>query len=115
MMCWLRSGRRQGGICRSACTPVISKFTGHLGTPLAVHRLGVWPENLWDVVRHKGALHGGQRFVDLGYGFNGADLVGPQDGIEPMRRIVRWIVSEKPGPDKVPLWGERAGEVKMLA
>ncbi len=77
--------------------------------------VGIWPQNLWDVVRHKGALHGGQRFVELGYGFNGAGLVGPQDGIEPMRRIVKWIVSEKPGPDKVPLWGARAGEVKMLA
>jgi len=77
--------------------------------------VGVWPENLWEVVRHKGALHGGQRFVELGYGFNGAGLVGPQDGIEPMRRIVKWIVSEKPGPDKVPLWGETAGDVKMLA
>lgn len=77
--------------------------------------VGIWPQNLWDVVRHKGALHGGQRFVELGYGFNGAGLVGPQDGIEPMRRIVKWIVSEKPGPDKVPLWGDSAGEVKMLA
>jgi len=77
--------------------------------------VGIWPENLWDVVRHKGALHGGQRFVELGYGFNGAGLVGPQDGIEPMRRIVKWIVSEKPGPDKMPLWGASAADVKMLA
>jgi hypothetical protein len=77
--------------------------------------VGIWPQNLWDEVRHKGALHGGQRFVELGYGFNGAGLVGPQDGIEPMRRIVKWIVSERPLPGKPPLWGETAKDVKMLA
>ncbi|MCB2076661.1 MAG: long-chain-fatty-acyl-CoA reductase [Novosphingobium sp.] len=77
--------------------------------------VGVWPESLWDTVRHKGALHGGQRFVELGYGFNGAGLVGPQDGIEPMRRIVKWIVSEKPLPGRPPLWGDSAKDVKMLA
>lgn len=76
--------------------------------------VGVWPDNLWEAVRHKGALHGGQRFVELGYGFNGAGLVGPQDGIEPMRRIVKWIVSERPLPGRPTIWD--AGEqVKMLA
>jgi hypothetical protein len=77
--------------------------------------VGVWPDKLWEVVRHKGALHGGQRFVELGYGFNGAGLVGPQDGIEPMRRIVKWIVSERPLPGRPALWGESAKDVKMLA
>jgi hypothetical protein len=76
--------------------------------------VGVWPDNLWDAVRHKGALHGGQRFVALGYGFNGAGLVGPQDGIEPMRRIVKWIVSEQPLPGRPTLW-EAGEDVKMLA
>jgi hypothetical protein len=76
--------------------------------------VGVWPDNLWETVRHKGALHGGQRFVELGYAFNGAGLVGPQDGIEPMRRIVKWIVSERPLPGRPKLW-EAGEEVKMLA
>ena len=76
--------------------------------------VGVWPDSLWDTVRHKGALHGGQRFVALGYAFNGAGLVGPQDGIEPMRRIVKWIVSEQPLPGRPTLW-EAGEEVKMLA
>ncbi|MEZ5734754.1 MAG: acyl-CoA reductase [Novosphingobium sp.] len=76
--------------------------------------VGVWPENLWEDVRHKGALHGGQRFVELGYAFNGAGLVGPQDGIEPMRRIVKWIVSEQPLPGRPTLW-EAGEDVKMLA
>lgn len=76
--------------------------------------VGVWPDNLWETVRHKGALHGGQRFVSLGYAFNGAGLVGPQDGIEPMRRIVKWIVSEQPLPGRPKLW-EAGADVKMLA
>jgi hypothetical protein len=76
--------------------------------------VGVWPDNLWEIVRHKGALHGGQRFVELGYAFNGAGLVGPQDGIEPMRRIVKWIVSERPLPGRPKLW-EAGEDVKMLA
>jgi hypothetical protein len=76
--------------------------------------VGVWPDNLWETVRHKGALHGGQRFVELGYAFNGAGLVGPQDGIEPMRRIVKWIVSERPLPGRPKLW-EAGEDVKMLA
>ena len=53
--------------------------------------VGIFPETLREVVRHKGALHGGQRFVSLGYAFNGPGLVGPQDGIEPIRRLVKWI------------------------
>jgi hypothetical protein len=77
--------------------------------------VGVWPQNLWETVRHKGALHGGQRFVELGYAFNGAGLVGPQDGIEPMRRIVKWIVSEQPLPGRPTLWGQDGANVKMLA
>ena len=66
--------------------------------------VGIFPEALREVVRHKGALHGGQRFVSLGYAFNGPGLVGPQDGIEPMRRIVKWIISEEPLPGRKPFW-----------
>ncbi len=76
--------------------------------------VGVWPDSLFEIVRHKGALHGGQRFVALGYAFNGAGLVGPQDGIEPMRRIVKWIVSEQPLPGRPTIW-EAGEDVKMLA
>ena len=77
--------------------------------------VGIWPESLREVVRHKGALHGGQRFVQLGYVFNGPGLVGPQDGIEPMRRIVKWIISEEPGPDLVPFWQATAKDIKVVA
>lgn len=77
--------------------------------------VGIWPESLREVVRHKGALHGGQRFVQLGYVFNGPGLVGPQDGIEPMRRIVKWIISEEPAAGRVPFWEATADDIKVVA
>ncbi len=77
--------------------------------------VGIFPESLREVVRHKGALHGGQRFVALGYAFNGPGLVGPQDGIEPMRRIVKWIISEEPLPGRVPFWEATAEQIKVVA
>lgn len=77
--------------------------------------VGIFPESLREVVRHKGALHGGQRFVQLGYSFNGAGLIGPQDGIEPMRRLVKWIVSEEPLPGLKPLWECKSEEIALVA
>jgi Acyl-CoA reductase (LuxC) len=77
--------------------------------------VGIYPESLRKVVRHKGALHGGQRFVALGYAFNGPGLVGPQDGIEPMRRLVKWILSEEPLPGRVALWEGSDEDHKVVA
>ncbi|MFM5930487.1 MAG: acyl-CoA reductase [Novosphingobium sp.] len=77
--------------------------------------VGVFPESLREVVRHKGALHGGQRFVALGYAFNGPGLVGPQDGIEPMRRLVKWIISEEPLPGKVKFWEAADSDIALVA
>ena len=77
--------------------------------------VGIYPESLREVVRHKGALHGGQRFVRLGYAFNGPGLVGPQDGIEPMRRIVKWIISEEPLPGRKAFWECAPEEIAVVA
>ncbi len=77
--------------------------------------VGIWPESLREVVRHKGALHGGQRFVQLGYVFNGPGLVGPQDGIEPMRRIVKWIISEEPSEGRKGFWEADKADIKVVA
>lgn len=77
--------------------------------------VGIFPESLREVVRHKGALHGGQRFVALGYAFNGPGLVGPQDGIEPMRRLVKWIISEEPLPGKVKFWEAGDDDIALVA
>jgi hypothetical protein len=77
--------------------------------------VGVFPDSLMPLVRHKAALYGGQRFVSLGYAFNGPGLVGPQDGIEPVRRMCKWIVSEQPTPALKPLWELREGEAALVA
>jgi hypothetical protein len=77
--------------------------------------VGVFPDSLMPLVRHKMALHGGQRFVSLGYAFNGPGLVGPQDGIEPLRRMCKWIVAEQPGSALKPLWERVAGEAALVA
>ena len=77
--------------------------------------VGVFPDDLMPVIRHKVALHGGQRFVSLGYAFNGPGLVGPQDGIEPLRRMCKWIVSERPNPAAKPLWEYKDGETALVA
>lgn len=55
--------------------------------------IGVYPESLKERLRDRLALHGAQRIVSLG----GAALphtIGPQDGIELMRRMCKWIVDE---------------------
>lgn len=77
--------------------------------------VGIFPEDLREQLRHKMALHGGQRFVSLGYAFNGPGLVGPQDGIEPLRRMCKWIISEQPLPGRKPLWECVEGEVALVA
>ena len=77
--------------------------------------IGVFPDDLMPAVRHKAALCGGQRFVSLGYAFNGPGLVGPQDGIEPLRRMCKWIVSENPLPGVKPIWEMTEGESALVA
>jgi hypothetical protein len=77
--------------------------------------VGIFPDNLLEELRHRIALHGGQRVVSLGYSFNGPGLVGPQDGIEPMRRMCKWIISELPLPGVKPLWEYEEGDPAMVA
>jgi hypothetical protein len=58
--------------------------------------VGIYPDSLIASLRHKMALHGAQRFTRLGFGSSGPGLVGPQDGIEPLRRMCKWIITETP-------------------
>jgi hypothetical protein len=49
-------------------------------------------------------LYGAQRLVSLGYACLTMNFT-PQDGIEPLRRSVKWIVDEECAPEFVkPLW-----------
>jgi hypothetical protein len=66
--------------------------------------VGIYPESLKSTLRETLPLHGAQRLVSLGYAADPSVSL-PQDAIEPMRRMVKWIVDERCEPDTVqPLW-----------
>jgi hypothetical protein len=66
--------------------------------------VGVYPETLKLRLRDELPLHGVQRFVTLGYAMT-ANPALPQDAIEPVRRMVKWIVDEECPVDACPpLW-----------
>jgi hypothetical protein len=77
--------------------------------------VGIFPDDLIPELSHQMTLHGAQRFVSLGYSLNGPGPVGPHDGIEPLRRICKWIIREIPGPSYTPLWELSEGEAMFVA
>jgi hypothetical protein len=72
--------------------------------------VGVYPETLKAKLRDELPLFGAQRFVTLGYAMTSNPAL-PQDAIEPVRRMVKWIVDEScPAEVCPPLWaGAKAG------
>jgi hypothetical protein len=69
--------------------------------------VGVYPESLKETLRDILPLHGAQRLVSLGYAAH-PSVALPQDAIEPVRRMVKWIVDESCDPHTTtPLWSER--------
>lgn len=72
--------------------------------------VGVYPEALKLKLRDELPLFGAQRFVSLGYAMTSNPAL-PQDAIEPVRRMVKWIVDETcPTESCAPLWSEQAPE-----
>lgn len=77
-------------------------------TPVAnlIIRGEVFSDHLIEV-RGRGGDHGSpvnlgaQRFCSLGYATLGS-VTAPQDGIEPLRRMGKWIINEDGDPDVVP-------------
>jgi Acyl-CoA reductase (LuxC) len=66
--------------------------------------IGVYPESLKRKIRDQLAFYGGQRLVSLGYAAH-MSLATPQDGIEPIRRMCKWVFEEECEPESVtPLW-----------
>lgn len=68
--------------------------------------VGVYPETLVEAIQDPLSIAGAQRIVSLGYA--GASTTGfgaPQDGIEPVRRLVKWIHREETDPAVTPgIW-----------
>lgn len=58
--------------------------------------IGIYPDSLKAAVRDRLSYQGAQRLVSLG-GAGLSQTPGPQDGIEPLRRTVKWITDEDVG------------------
>ena len=66
--------------------------------------VGIYPESLKRALRDQLPLFGAQRLTSLGYACHVATAM-PQDAIEPVRRMCKWIVDEECEPDRVfPMW-----------
>lgn len=66
--------------------------------------VGIYPESLKKSLRDTLPLFGAQRLTSLGYACN-VTTASPQDAIEPLRRMCKWIFEEECEPDTVfPLW-----------
>ena len=67
--------------------------------------IGIFPESLKLELRDLLPLYGAQRLVTLGYANAGSSAALPQDAMEPVRRMVRWIVDEPCATESIlPLW-----------
>jgi hypothetical protein len=62
--------------------------------------IGIYPDALIPEIRDRLAFHGAQRLVSLGYATRRV-VAGPSDGIEPMRRMAKWIMHETYDPEIV--------------
>ncbi|MEN8159193.1 MAG: acyl-CoA reductase, partial [Myxococcota bacterium] len=66
--------------------------------------VGIYPERLKCELRDQLPLFGAQRLTSLGYACHITTAM-PQDAIEPLRRMCKWIVDEECDPAKVrPAW-----------
>jgi hypothetical protein len=66
--------------------------------------IGIYPETLKVQLRDRLSLFGAQRLTSLGYAAS-VNFTIPQDAMEPVRRMCKWIVDEHCEPDRVfPMW-----------
>jgi hypothetical protein len=66
----------------------------------ATKAAGIYPDSLRSRLRDRGALMGGQSFIPIGYAIS-SSAGGPSDGIEPERRMCRWVVDVRADPTVV--------------
>jgi hypothetical protein len=67
----------------------------------ATQTVGFYPDSLKLRLRDLAALSGAQMLTPIGYAV-APPMCGPQDGIEPERRMVRWIVDNHADPATTP-------------
>jgi hypothetical protein len=71
--------------------------------------VGIYPDSLLLDIRDRIPLFGVQRIVSLGHTSNaGISFAQPQDSVEVLRRMLKWIVHEELSADNRPMWEEGA-------
>ena len=68
--------------------------------------IGIYPDSYKDEVMNILPLYGAQRFCSLGYTMD-ITVAGPQDAIQPLARMVKWVVDEMSTPEERTLFWER--------
>ncbi|MCX5381596.1 acyl-CoA reductase [Streptomyces sp. NBC_00091] len=77
--------------------PTDDAHTAVRGLTSATQTLGVYPDTLRLALRDIAPLYGVQRIVALGYATHYRPEL-PQDAMEPLRRMIRWITDESADP-----------------
>lgn len=67
----------------------------------ATQTVGIYPDSLRESLREKAAVSGGQMITSLGYASR-LRASGPQDGIEPLRRMCKWVADNAVDPAVTP-------------
>jgi hypothetical protein len=67
--------------------------------------IGVYPDSLKQTLRDIAPLYGAQRLTSLGYACH-VNAAMPQDAIEPVRRMCKWIVDDHCDPASVIMLGD---------
>jgi acyl-CoA reductase LuxC len=80
--------------CRVAnVVPIDNVATAIRSVNAYTQTIGIYPDSLKDSIKDQLAYHGAQRMVSLGGAAN-PPADAPQDGIEPLRRMCKWIVDD---------------------
>jgi hypothetical protein len=81
--------------CRVAnIVPIDDVETAARSVNAYTQTIGIYPESLKERLRDRLAFQGAQRLVSLGGAATLMQTPQPQDGIEPLRRSVKWITDE---------------------
>jgi hypothetical protein len=81
--------------CRVAnIVPIDDVATAVRSVNAYTQTIGIYPESLKAELRDRLAFQGAQRLVSLGGAATLQGSATPQDGIEPVRRMCKWIVDE---------------------
>jgi hypothetical protein len=82
--------------CRVAnIVPIDAVDTAVRSVNAYTQTIGIYPDALKTQLRDRLAFQGAQRLVSLGGAAFFETAATPQDGIEPVRRMVKWIVEEE--------------------